>query len=149
MNQYKFAKYAHDNDLIDKPGRKQPPWYVNNTKKMKRLLKADKANQLSNTANIKFGVKIPREHKEAMMFDSDNGNTNCKDAEILELKKIYNFYPFESLGTVSKACIPLGNTKIQVYLIYNYKKYGRYKECMVASGNMTGPNLDTYYSSFI
>ena len=79
------------------------------------------------------------------MFDANNGNTKCKDAELLKLKKMYNFDPFESLGPVSKARIPPDHTKIQVHLIYNYKQDGRYKAHMVASGNMTGPNLDAYY----
>ena len=77
---------------------------------MNRLLKAVKANRRSNIVKIKFGAKITRDHKEAIMFDHDNGNTNWKDADILELKKIYNFDNFESLGTVNKACIPPGHT---------------------------------------
>ena len=52
------------------------------------------------------------------MFDTDNGNTNWKGNELLELKKIYNFDPFESLGPVNKARIPTVHTKIQVHLIY-------------------------------
>ena len=31
----------------------------------------------------------------------------------------------------------------------NRKKYDRYKARMVAYGNMTGPNIDTYYYSII
>ena len=84
-----------------------------------------------------------------MMFDADNGNKNWKDADLLEPKKIYNFDTFESLGTVKKARIPPGNTKIQVHLIYDCKQDGRYKAQMVASGNMTGTNIDNYYSSVI
>ena len=75
------------------------------------------------------------------MFDADNGNTNWKDAELLELKQIYNFNNFESLGTVKKACIPPGNTKIQVDIIYDYKQDDVYKSRMVASGNMNRPIL--------
>ena len=71
-------KYAHDNDFIDKPGWKQLDRYVNNTKNMNRLLKAANTKQRSKTVKLKFGVKIPRDHKEAMMFDADNGNINCR-----------------------------------------------------------------------
>ena len=55
---------------------------------MNRLLKAFKANQIRNTVKIKFGINIPCDHKEAMMFDADNGDTNWKNAELLELKQI-------------------------------------------------------------
>ena len=78
-------KYTHDNDLIKKPGQKQLHSYVKNTKDTNRLLKAAKAKQKRNTSNIKFGVNILLDHKEEMLFDADNGNTNCKDDDILEL----------------------------------------------------------------
>ena len=113
-----LAKYAHDNDLIDKPGWKQLRRYTNNTNSMNHLIKVAKTNQKINTLNINFGMNIPCDHKEAMVFDTDNENTNCKGAEFLELKKIYNFDTFESLGPVNKAHIPPGHTKIQVHLIY-------------------------------
>ena len=77
------------------------------------------------------------------MFDADNGNTNWKGAELLELEKIYKFDNFESLGPVNKSCIPTGQTKIQVHLIYDYKQYGGYKAHMLASSNITGPNIET------
>ena len=83
-----LAKYAHDNGLIEKPRWKQFRHYVKNTKKMNRLLKAAKDKQWRNTVKIKFGLKIPRDHKEAMIFDADNVNTNWKGSELLELKKI-------------------------------------------------------------
>ena len=53
-----------------------------------------------------------------MTFDADNGNTNWKDAELLKLKHIYNFYPFDSLGPTTSARILYVHTKIQVHLIY-------------------------------
>ena len=83
-----LSKYAHDNYLIENPGCKKLQCYTRNTKNMNRLLKAANANQRRNTLNIKFGMKITRYHKEAMMFDADNENINWKDYELLELKQI-------------------------------------------------------------
>ena len=51
------------------------------------------------------------------MFGADKVNTNWKDADLLELKHIYNFFPFESLGYFSKSRIPPGNNKIQLHII--------------------------------
>ena len=113
-----LAKYAHDNDLIDKPGWKQRRRYVKNTNTMNHLLKDAKAKHQRNKFKINFGMKIPCGHKEEMIFYADNVNTNCTGAELLELKKIYNFDTFESLVPVNKVCIPPGNNKIQVHLIY-------------------------------
>ena len=53
-----LANYSSDNDLLDKPERKQFCPYVNNSNKMNRLIKADKAKQLRNTVKIKFGMRI-------------------------------------------------------------------------------------------
>ena len=110
---------------------------------MNCLLKSTKAKQKSNAAKIKFGVKITCDHKEAMDFDADNRKIKCKDDEILEVKQIYNIDLFESIGAFNNACIPHGSTKIQVHLIYDYKKYGGYKAHMLASSNITGPNIET------
>ena len=63
-------------------------------------------------------MKIPCEHKEAMMFGADNGNTKWKGTDLLELKQIYNFDPFDSLSPATSSCIPPGHTNIQVHLIY-------------------------------
>ena len=84
-----------------------------------------------------------------MVFDSDNGNTNGMGSELLELKQIYNFNPFNYLVPTTSACIPPSHTKIQVHLIYEYNQYVRYKACMLASVKMAGHNLDTYYYSVI
>ena len=78
-----LSKYEQDHDLINDPVRKQLRQYVKNTKNMICLLKAAKAKQLHNTVKIKSGIKIPRDHKEAMIFDTDNGKTNWKDDELL------------------------------------------------------------------
>ena len=144
-----LAKYARENYLPDNPGWNQRHCYAKNTKNTRRLLKSSKAKKRRNTVKIKSGMNISRDHKESIIFDDDNGNTNWKDAELLELKQIYNFNPFNSLWPVTSACILPGHNKIQVHIIYDYKQYGRYKANMLYYVNMNGPNLDTYYSSAI
>ena len=57
-------------------------------------------------------MKIPCDYNEAMVFDADNGNSDLKDSDLLELRQVYNFDNFKSLGPVNKACIPPGHTKI-------------------------------------
>ena len=47
------------------------------------------------------------------------------------------------------ACITTGRTKIQVHPIYDYNQGERHKARMVVYVKITGPNLDTYYSSII
>ena len=104
---------------MDKSGWKKIHFYVKNTNKMNRFLKVAKAKHIRNTANLKFGIKIPCDHKGAMMFDTKSGNNNWKDDDLLELKQIYNFDPINYLGPFNIACILPGHTNIQVHLIYD------------------------------
>ena len=58
-----LAKYKCENDLLDKPGWNQLCRYINNNNNMSLLLKVAKVKQRRNTVKIKFGMKIPRDHK--------------------------------------------------------------------------------------
>ena len=84
-----------------------------------------------------------------MIFDANNGNTTWKYIELLELKKMCNLDPFDYLGHATSTHITPGHTKIQLHIINEYNQYVRYNARMVTSGNITGTNLDTYYSSVI
>ena len=58
-----LAKYARDNELMDKPGWKQLPCYFKKNKKTNNLIQAAKTKVRRNTVNIKFGMNIPYYHK--------------------------------------------------------------------------------------
>ena len=73
-----LAKYERYNKILNNPWWNQLRLYVNNNKKMKLLLKADKDKKIRNTARIKFVMNIPYNNKEVMMFDVKNGNTTGK-----------------------------------------------------------------------
>ena len=81
-----LANYTRDNELLNNPGCKKPRCYVNNTKKMNLILKADKYNKSRNTVRIKFLMKTSHNHNDVMIFDAKNGNTNWKYADLLEIK---------------------------------------------------------------
>ena len=53
---------------------------------MNHILKAYKTKNQRKILKIKFGMKIPFDHKEEMAFDSKNINTNWDYYELLELK---------------------------------------------------------------
>ena len=93
-----LAKYASENYLLGKHGWKQFCRYVNNTKKLNRLLKDSKPKKCRNTLKINFGMKIPRDYKEVMIFYADNWNTNWKDDELHGLKKSTTLTPLIILG---------------------------------------------------
>ena len=143
-----LAKYAIDKDLLELPGWKRFRRYNRkNQKKLNRLLRQAKLKSTHNSIRIKYGVKVPRTHKEAMTFDEEGKNCIWYDAEQLELRQIYEYKTFADLG--KNVSVPFGHTKIRVHLVYDVKQDGRRKARLVADGHLTGPNTDTYYSSVV
>ena len=98
---------------------------------------------------IKYGVKVPRSHAEAMKFEENWSDKRWTAAVRKEFDEIYNFDSFKSLGLASETRIPQGFTKIKCHLVFDVKEDGRLKARFVAGGHMTGDNPDTYYSSVI
>eukprot|EP00957_Ditylum_brightwellii_P179162 13649620-Ditylum_brightwellii.AAC.1 len=47
---------------------------------------------------IKFGVRIPKDHHEALEFVERLGNTLWKEATKVMMDKIYEYEAFKSLG---------------------------------------------------
>eukprot|EP00957_Ditylum_brightwellii_P098504 7503884-Ditylum_brightwellii.AAC.1 len=47
---------------------------------------------------IKFGVRIPKDHREALEFDAKLGNTLWKEATKVEVDTTYEYEVFKSLG---------------------------------------------------
>ena len=82
-----------------------------------------------------YGVKIPRNHTEAMMFDKNNHNKNWLEAERLELKQIDDYEVLEDLGI--NGPVPKGFKKIRVHFVYTVKHDGRHKAILVAGGHLT------------
>eukprot|EP00957_Ditylum_brightwellii_P185365 14114410-Ditylum_brightwellii.AAC.1 len=59
----------------------------------------------------------------------------------------YKYKAFTSLGKGGRK--PKDRVMIQVHLVYDVKQDGRCTARRVAGGHMTGPNIDTYYSSVV
>ena len=68
-------------------------------------------NSTNNAPRIKFGIRVLRNHAEAMDFDRKNGNKKWYDVEKLDLNQIYEYESFQSLGY--NAPTPQGHTKIR------------------------------------
>ena len=63
------------------------------------------------------------------------------------MKQIYEYKSFRSMGRHAKT--PKDHTMIRVHIIFDVKQDGRRKARLVAGGHLTGPNMDTYYSSVV
>ena len=89
-----LAVYAKENDLLDTPGWKKLKRYARRAKKLLRMVKANKRAQRYNAITYKFGVRVPRNVKEAIQLDEENGNTYWQDAMALELQQLMDYNTF-------------------------------------------------------
>ena len=82
-----------------------------------------------------FGIRVPRNHTEAVEIDLGNKNNKWKQAEQVELDQIDEYEVLEDLGINGKA--PLGYKLIKVHFVYGIKHDGRHKARLVAGGHLT------------
>eukprot|EP00957_Ditylum_brightwellii_P121218 9244420-Ditylum_brightwellii.AAC.1 len=108
-------------------------------------MKQVKINSMRHGPRIRFGVRIPKEHHEALEFGKKLDNTLWKEATKVEMDKNYKHKAFKSLGKGGRK--PKEHVMICVHLVYDVKQDGRRKAKLVAGGHMTGLNTNTYYSS--
>jgi hypothetical protein len=92
------AVYAKENNLLNTPGWKQFKRITKNAKKMSRMLNQSKLRQERHCPIYKFGYQVPRNHKEAIDLDIQNGNTKWQDAKQLELNQIDEYDVFQDKG---------------------------------------------------
>ena len=114
------ATYAKKHKLLNQPGWKHLRRYLKTNKKITRMIKKAVLRQGRRPPKFKFGFQVPRDYKEAMTFDSVNGNTKWKDAINQENEQLDEYNTFKDLGTaqwdrgkVSNA--PSNYTKISVH----------------------------------
>ena len=66
---------------------------------------------------FKFGMKIPRNWKDARRLEDISGHTKWTDAENLEMDQLKEYDTFENLG--KQAPPPKGYKKINVHYVYD------------------------------
>ena len=143
-----LAKYGKEHDLLKKPGWKRLCRYVKSIKRLDRNLKQAKMFAARVTQRYKFGVKVPRDEKEALHFDETNKNSLWNDAIRIELNQVVREYnTFRDLGKYrGKASVPKEYQHIRVHMIFDVNHDLRHKCRLVAGGHLTKPNGDTSYS---
>ena len=87
-----LAKYGMEHDLLEKPGWKRLRRYVKSTKRLDRNIKQARMYAARTTQCYKFGVKVPRDEKEALLFDEANKNSLWNDAIKIELNQVAREY---------------------------------------------------------
>jgi hypothetical protein len=139
-----MAVYAKEHDLLDTAGWKKLKKYARRAKKLVRMINANKRAQRYNAVTYKFGIRLPRNVKEAYELDRVNKNTHWADAIKLELEQLTEYKTFHDLG--KNASVPTGYQKIPFRWVFDVKNTLKRKARMVARGDKTSPPRDSVYS---
>ena len=139
-----LASYALEHGLLEISGWKKLKRIGRRAKVLKRMLNMSRKGQKFNAVIHKFGVRVPRDAKEARRLDELNGNTYWQDAMDTELAQLLEYQVFHSLG--KDARVPDGYQNIPVRFVFDVKQDLRRKARLVARGDKTAPPADSVYS---
>ena len=142
-----LAKYAKQNNLLDTPGWKFLHRIVRHAKQLQLMVNQAHLQSKKNTVQYKFGVRVPRNVKEAYKLDQENGNTLWHDAMTLELQQLQEYKTFEDAG--SNVPAPADHQMIHAHMVFDVKQTGKRKARFVAGGHLTNPPKDSVYSSVV
>jgi hypothetical protein len=99
----------------------------------------------------KYGIRIPKSIKEALMIDAENGNTLWWDAIVLEMANVrVAFQEYE--GDLTKDGKPKGYKFVSTHMVFDVKLGENYrrKARLVADGHKTDVSTSTItYSSVV
>ena len=150
------AEYAKKHDLLHLDGWKRLKHIAKNQKQLTRAINQSKIRQVRRSAVYQFGFLIPKDYKQALQLDEQNGNSKWYDATKLEMDQINEYKVFQDHGKaqydpksrkVSNA--PNGYQKIRVHLIFAVKHDGRHKTRLVAGGHLTPDPIESIYSGVV
>ena len=96
---------------------------------------------------VKYGVKIPRNTKEARTFDDENGNHLWQEAAEKEIATLLSLGCFEFYEPHYKP--PEEYQYVKLKMIYEVKNDGRRKGRLVAEGQHVDPRGLSLYSSVV
>ena len=133
-----LAKYAKEQNLLDYSIWKWARSYSKNEKKYKRLLKQARLMKKRTGKAIKyqFGIRVPRNIREAYVLDSVNGDTKWHDAIEKEVKMLKDVYPcFRVPDDPSE--ITQEYQKVPLLWVFAAKFDGRARARCVCGGHVT------------
>ena len=99
------------------------------------MITASKRHQKQHSIHYKFGLRIPRDYKDALLIDKFNNNTHWQTAIQLELDNIDAHHTFRDLG--SGTPLLSGYHNICVHFVFDVKEDGCCKARLVAGGHLT------------
>ena len=87
---------AKKHDLLHLDGWKRLKHIAKNQKQLARAINQSKIRQVRRSAVYQFGFLIPKDYKEALQLDEQNGNSKWYDATKLEMDQINEYKVFHA-----------------------------------------------------
>jgi Reverse transcriptase (RNA-dependent DNA polymerase) len=125
--------YAAHNGLLDKPGWEWTTQYFQSKSLFTSAVHAYKISTDGTTKKYKFGVEVPRNVKDALRIDKEQGTDGWQKAIDLELSQILGYETFKPLSEGDR--IPVGYKRIPYHIVFDVKFDGRLKARLVAGGH--------------
>ena len=170
-----LAKYIRDKVVEDKRGGFHNTWAKNTLKmhakgirRLYRIFNIDKtcrtrrakANRMSKNARteqetkftnqVKMGIKIPRNTREALLFDRENKNNFWADAIMKEMTGLQRLNVFEFHAPNYRCEKAEGWQFAPMHMIFDVKQQDlRHKARLVVGGHVIDSSNHTTYSSVI
>ena len=105
-----------------------------------------KRNTRSLKRNEKFGIALPKNVKEALQLDKENGNTLWADAIATEMKNVKVAFKILNDGEMA----PRDHQFVKCHMIFDIKMENfRRKARLVAGGHMTTAPAAVTYASVV
>ena len=135
-----IADYAMPNQIQDASAF---IWWVPYTLRKRDVIPSSVKARVRQT-NIKYGIKVPRTLKEAIMFDKENNNTFWHDAVDKEMNGILPGFDFPDSNKP-----PPGYSKSSGHLVFDVKMDFTRKARWVKDGHLTPDPVDSNYAGVV
>jgi hypothetical protein len=141
------ALRAKDNDLLNTPGWKSLKRVADQEVKFTRMVKQAKLHQSRHGPTCKFGILVPKNRKDALAIDAENGDKKWQKSVDVEIDQIDECETFNDLGKGRPP--PRDHNKTRVHFVCDVKHNPRLKSRLVAEGNVTAPPKDSVCSGVV
>ena len=150
------AEYAKKHDLLHLDASKRLKHIAKNQKQLTRAINQSKIRQGRRSGVYQFGFLIPKDYKQALQLDEQNGNSKWYDATKLEMDQVNEYNVFQDHGKAQYdpksrkvSNVPNVYQKIRVHLIFAVKHDGRHKARLVAGGHLTPDPIESIYAGVV
>ena len=137
------AEYCREHQLIDEPAFAW--WAPYALCKRNRIISKVKSKVLKK--HMKYGVKVPRTVREALILDQENGNTLWQDAIAKEMSNVKVAFDIHEKG--NDASVSQRRTYIECYLIFDVKMDMTQKARFVANGTKTADLVNSTWAGVV